>query len=49
MAAVVALAVVGLFAWAMMRADRRDETRQLEAVRRRLRSRARESSQTSDD
>ena len=40
--AISALVGVGLFAYAMLRADRRDEARKLESVRRRLRSRARE-------
>lgn len=47
--AILALLVVGVFAFAMMRADRRDDSRKLESVRRRLRSRAREARESTDD
>lgn len=47
--AVLALAVVGVFALAMMRADRREDARKLEAVRRRLRTRARQARDATDD
>lgn len=47
--AVLALAGVGLFAFAMMRAERRDESRQLASMRRRLRDRARKAGESADD